>query len=128
MSRWSGRGQTEPLAALVAVVAVCLALGLYAGVLDAELPGRSDRAVDEAALERVERTLAPTGVVDPERVARAPAAGPDGYDTNVTLVANGRRWTAGPPIPPEADAAAAAVSVRLGPGAIDPGHLEVRVR
>jgi len=40
MSRSSARGQTEPLVAVVAVVVVSLALSLYVGVLDAQLPGQ----------------------------------------------------------------------------------------
>lgn len=122
------RGQTEPIAALIAVVAVCLALSFYVGVLEASLPGRSDRAVDEAAVERVERTVAPAGVVRPTLVSTGPSAGPSGYETNVTVAVGDRRWTAGPPIPSSADAATSSVPVRLAPGTVRPGRLEVRVR
>jgi hypothetical protein len=44
MRRWSAsEGQTEPLAALVAVVVVALALSLYAGAFETALPGSADR-------------------------------------------------------------------------------------
>lgn len=122
------RAQAEPLAALVAVVAVCLALSLYTGVLEASLPGRSDRAVGDAAIERVERAVAPAGVAQPDRVERGPDAGPEGYETNVTIEAAGERWTAGPGVPETADGARKAIGVRVGPGSVRAGRLEVHVR
>ena len=38
MSSWSGRAQTEPLAALVAVFALGVGLSLYAGALEGSAP------------------------------------------------------------------------------------------
>lgn len=127
MSRSSGRAQTEPLAALVAVAMVSLALGLYAGVLDSTLPGQSDRAVAEPALSAVEDRIAPVGVVRPGRVPESPAAGPDGYETNVTVTAGDRRWTAGPSAPDSARRASEQVGVRVGPASVVPGRLRVVV-
>lgn len=127
MDAQRGRGQVEPLAAIFAVVIVGLALSLYAGVLDARLPGDGQRDVAAGALERVERAVAPAGVTIPTRLSRAPAAGPSGYATNVTLAAGGNRWTVGPPAPRTTSPEATAVSVRLAPATVRPGTLEVRV-
>jgi len=116
------RAAVEPVAALVAVVVIGLALGLYAGALDDAAPDRSRQSAD-AALDRVERATAVGGVVDPDRLRRVEAPG---TATAVELEANGERWLAasGPdaPGPPEvrsAEAVAVAerrVTVRVGPG------------
>lgn len=127
MSRSSDRAQTEPLAALVAVAMVSLALGIYGGVLDTALPGQRDRAVAEPALSAVEDTLAPAGVVRHERVPTSPTAGPDGYETNVTVTASGRQWSAGPQAPPNGARATEQVGVRVGPARVVPGRLRVVV-
>lgn len=139
MSRWSGdrrganarfsdatRAQTEPLAALVAVFAVGVALTTYAGVLDATLP-TPDRNVAEPTVERVERAVCEAGVADPDALAGGLRRGPDGYETNLTLEADGRTWHAGPTPPASADAAVLAVSVRVGPGRVRPGRLRAEV-
>lgn len=116
-----------PLAALVAVVMVSLALGLYAGVLDASLPGERDRSVAPTALSAVEDQVAPAGVVRPGLVGDSPAAGPAGYETNVTVSAGGSRWSAGPAAPATAHRASERVSVRVAPARVVPGRLEVAV-
>ncbi|MFC4449312.1 DUF7285 family protein [Halorussus aquaticus] len=146
MSRWSGdagrgetdlrhwrthprrttRAQVEPLAALVAVFAVGVALTAYAGVLDATLPTR-DRNLAEPTVERAERAVSGVGVVDPDALAAGLRAGPDGYSVTLTLEAAGRTWRAGPTPPPSADAAELAVSVRVGPGRVRPGTLRAEV-
>ncbi|WP_134671967.1 DUF7285 family protein [Halorussus marinus] len=126
MSRWSDRGQVEPLAALVAVFAVCAALSTYAGVLDGAVP-TPDRNVASPTVDRVERRIADAGVVDPDRIADGLRAGPDGYGLNLTLRAAGETWSAGPTPPPSADAAAATVSVRIGSGRVRPGRLRAEV-
>lgn len=127
MPRSSGRGQTEPLAALVAVVAVGLGLSLYAGVLDAELPGSPDRNLAETSMERVEGAVAPAGVAVPSRLDQAHAAGFDGYETNVTLSTSDRCWRRGPPAPGTADTATVRLGTRTGPATVQPGTLRVRV-
>lgn len=127
MSRSSGRAQTEPLAALVAVVAVGLGLSLYVGVLDVELPGSSDRQLADAAIERVESAIAPASVALPSRMAEAQAAGPDGYQTNVTLTTEDHRWNSGPSVPDSVDAATTRLGVRVGRSRIRTGSLRVRV-
>lgn len=127
MSRSSGRGQTEPLAAIVAVAAVGIGLSLYAGVLDATLPGERDRSTASAALERVDRAVAPAGVARPKRVPGSHEAGPGGYRTNVTLTAAGRRWSSGPTVPPDADEAEERLGVRVAPATVEPGRLRAAV-
>jgi len=126
MSRWSGRGQVEPLAALVAVFAVGAALSVYAGVLDEAVPA-PDRNVAEPTVDRVERRLTDAGVVDPTDLRTGLNAGPDGYRLNITLTADGETWRVGPTPPPSADAAETSVSVRVGPGRIRPGRLRAEV-
>lgn len=124
--RRSGRAQVEPLAALSAVFAVGLALSAYAGVLDATLP-TADRNLAEPTVERVERVVCEARVADPSALADGLDVGPDGYRVNLTLVAAGHRWHAGPPTPPTADSAESAVSVRVGPGRIRTGRLRAEV-
>lgn len=46
------RGQTEPLAALVAVSAVAIGIGLYAGYIAGVLPGASGDTVEEPTIQR----------------------------------------------------------------------------
>ncbi|UTF53018.1 DUF7285 family protein [Natronosalvus rutilus] len=65
MDRSNRRGQTEPLAALVAVATVCLALGVYAGALSGMGQTSSDRSVAEPTLEAVHATIAADCVYDP---------------------------------------------------------------
>jgi hypothetical protein len=129
MSRSSGRGQVEPLPALVAVGAVCLGLSLYAGALDSQFP--APRGPDpRGALDAVHDHAAADGVVDPDALASAPA--PEGRRLNVTLMAGERRWAVGP-APPGASPprgagrAARRVSVRFGPGDVRPGRMRVVV-
>jgi len=127
MSRSSGRAQTEPLVALVAVVAVCLGLGLYVGVLDAELAPSSERNVAASAIEPVEDALAPSAVALPDRIDDGQANGPGGYRTNVTLTTEDDRWRAGPPAPANADSARKRLGVRVDPTQVRTGTLRVRV-
>lgn len=127
MSRSSARAQTEPLAALVAVVAVGLGLGLYAGVLDAKLPGSPDRNLAGSSIEPVESTVAPAGVATPSRLDDARRAGPDGYETNVTLTVDDRSWAAGPIPPAGASNATTRVGTRTAPATVRAGTLEVWV-
>jgi hypothetical protein len=127
MRRSSGRGQAEPLAALAAVLAVAAGLVIYAGTLDDRLPGRHDRQIAETTLDRVERALQTTGVVDPERLGTALSRLPDGWHGNLTLRANGRRWSRGPAPPTDAERATGRVSVGVAPTRICPGQLRVVV-
>lgn len=129
MSRSSTRrGQTAPIPALVAVLAVCLGISLYAGVLADAVPER-DRDLAGPTLDRVADGLTETAVARPGRLSSAVERGPDGYDLRATLTAGGERWSVGP-APPEsgdADEASRGLPVRLGPGEIVPGRLRVVV-
>jgi len=78
------RAQVEPLAALVAVFAVGIALTTYAGLVDATLPTH-DRNLAEPTVERAERAVADHGVVAPSALSEGLRAGPDGYRVNLSL-------------------------------------------
>jgi hypothetical protein len=129
MSRSSARGQVEPTAALVVLLAVCAAVSTYATVLGGA-GHEVERDVASPTLDRVVDRLAVGGVAEPARRRRAQRAGPTGYRLNVTLAAGGRRWHAGPKRPgpgasADTDAAARALGVRLAPGRIRPGRVRV---
>lgn len=119
------RAQVEPFAALVAVLAVGLAISLYATVLSDADPGSSNREVAEITLDRVYRNVSDGSVVDPERIQGAPAVAPAGYEANVTLAVDRTTWQAGPSPPASAERASRRVTVRLGPGNVRPGRLTV---
>ncbi len=124
MSPSSGRGQVEPLPALVAVVAVCAAVGLHAGVLDDRIAALAgDRPPVERTLDRVHDRLWNGTAADPDRLSVPPVDG----RVNVSLTTGSRRWTVGPAPPPDAPRAARRTSVRLRPGVAAPGRLRVVV-
>lgn len=123
----SGRAQTEPLAALVAVAAVGLGLSLYAGTVDGTLQGPADRALAEHTLDRVERTVGPDGVVRPDALTAAPSVAPDGHRIAITVLTEDRQWTEGPAREDVRDRASRPVSVRVGPADVRPGTLRVAV-
>jgi len=128
MSRWSGRrGQVEPLAAIAAVFLVGAGLAVYAGVLDDVALGDDERAVADAGLDSVERTVERGGVVDPNRLGAVRGDGPAGYTLNATLEAADRRWHVGPAATASATNASERVSVRVDTGRVRPGRLVVRV-
>lgn len=128
MSRWSTRkAQIEPLAAIVAVFAVCAGLTAYASVLDAAVGGPAERNVAEPTLERVQHAVSAGGVVRPRALPSGLDAGPDGYSVNLTVTTDTAEWDAGPDRPPAADVDSRIVSVRLGPSRIRSGRLTVAV-
>lgn len=47
------RAQTEPIAAIVAVMALVVGIGLYAVYIGGVLPGQSDRTTEETTIDRV---------------------------------------------------------------------------
>lgn len=127
MSRSSAcRGQVEPLAALVAVVAVGIGLSVYTGALGAALPANQDGTARPTA-ERVERAVTVDGVVDPDRLAAGRAVVPADHEANVTLTAGTQEWHVGPRPPATARTSRLRVSVRTDPGVNRPGRLTVRV-
>lgn len=123
MSRSWGRAQVEPLAALVALFAVCGAVSVYAGTLDARL-GTHDHPPVEEALDRTRERLWNDTAADSGRLV---AVSPDGYRLNATLTAGERRWTAGQAPPADAARASEPVAVRLGPARVAAGRLRVVV-
>jgi hypothetical protein len=123
MSRSSARGQTEPLAALVAVAAVCLALSLYAGLVAERLP-RPAGPDAEPVLERAVDDIAPDGVAAPERLDAIDESRPR---RNVSLAVANDSWTVGPTPPPDANTARRPVPVKRAPGRVIAGRLRVSV-
>jgi hypothetical protein len=129
MSRSSARGQVEPVAALVCLLAVCVAVSTYATALAGAGYG-TERDVATPTLDRVVDRLAVGGVAVPDRTERAQGVGPTGYRVNVTVAAAGERWHAGPTPPgrrADTDTAARTVGVRLAPGRVRPGRVHVEV-
>lgn len=119
------RGQTEPLAALAAVLVLGFALALYADALSAVEPTHPETGPADATLQSVHDAVSEDGAARPRRVQAATAAGPQGYDVNVTLGAADRRWTAGPSPPPSATDAGRRTPVRVDRWTIRPGRLRV---
>ena len=127
-ARRSDRAQASPIAALVALFAVCAGVSLYATVIDGSIPAADGRNVAESTLDRVHDVVNNGGVVDPEPLSDAEESGPDGRRLNVTLTTDTREWSVGPPIPTRAtDRASRLVSVRLAPGRVEPGRLSAVV-
>ncbi|RNJ26988.1 DUF7285 family protein [Halosegnis longus] len=122
MSRSSDRGQTDPLAALVAVAAVGLALSAYGGLLgDVLAPATPSPA---PPLDSVTDDLAPAGVADPQRLAGLSV----GETTHVSLAVRGRSWSVGP-TPPEEGVrhARRRLPIRRANGTVDAGRIRVTV-
>jgi len=139
------RAAVLPIPALIAAVVVCAALSLYSTALLDRDPGR-ERSVVEPAADDALDAATDSGVVDTSRLDESLETMPGGYEANVTVRAEGERWTAGPSPPAGAasstgraaasggataddDAAAASrvASVRVGPGQVRPGEFEVVV-
>lgn len=140
------RGQTEPLAALVAVAAVCLAVSTYAGTLSGVVPALdSERTVGEGTAQRVWHQLAEDGIYtadSPLGTEIQTASLPRGYyvTVNVTCVCDdgrldsvasgqfgpdGESSTAQPPA--DAERFERPVALRLDRGEVRPGRLSVVV-
>ena len=131
---WRGRarGQFEPVAALVAVLVVVAALVAYVGALDDALARhRPDRELATRALDVVGDHLRRNGAARPSRLSTVERVAPAGRRLNVTLAATGRQRHAGPPVPdptaPAVDRARRRIAVRVAPGRIRTGWLEVTV-
>jgi len=123
------RASTQPLAALVAVLTVSVALSWYAVGLEGTIANSTgaDRGIAKPTLDRVTEAVRAGGVVEPENLSAGLEAGPDGYELNVTVSAGDRRWHAGPAAPETAESASRAVGVRTAPGEVDPGRIRVEV-
>lgn len=100
-SSTSERGQTEPLAALVAVSALVAGIGLYGFYLTDTLPGTTDRTTETTALERIADDLENDGVVraydDDLATGIETGSLPHGRNVYVrlTIVADGRETVVG---------------------------------
>jgi len=139
------RGGTEPLAALVSVAAICIALSVYAGFASEVLPEPNNGDPDKATLESVWTALSENGILDTNsslETELGPGALPRGHRVavNVTIVGDdGRLRTVGDATfdtgatvtslepPPTATTADRPVPVRLDDGVVRPGRLTVVV-
>jgi len=137
----AGRGQTEPLAALVAVFAVCLAVSVYAGFLTG-LSGADDRELAASTGERVWDQLADNGVYHAnEEIELGPEALPAGRNVSVNVTStadDGHRETVGEaqfdesgtavePVATGGEVFRRPVAVKHGEGELRPGVLTVVV-
>lgn len=129
MRRWSDRhGQVEPLAAIVAVATVGVAIGLYAGVLDDIIEPDDERDTDAIAIDRVLDRAEAIGVLEPERLDSAVETLLPGWRANATLSVDGRTVAVGPAPPDnETTTASRRVAVRTAPGVVRPGRLSITV-
>ncbi|WP_418283869.1 DUF7285 family protein [Halorubrum sp. DTA46] len=126
------RAAVEPVAALVAVLAVGAALGLYTVALDDAAP-ESERPTAEATLERIEPTVTAGGVVEPTLLSdvefRTGAAVEVRADGEGWRVDSGETAPAGDSLTSGSVAVAERpVTVRVGPGRNVRGTLRVVVR
>lgn len=141
------RGQSEPLAALISVAAVCLAVSVYAGVVTDVVPNvGSDRSVAEPATDRIWQEISTDGIYDRETDVAATLSEsslPQGYHTAVELTVvtdDGSLSTVGSVRFDDSDRLSAVevpdsgvqtverpVSVRLRSGDVRPGRLTVEV-
>ena len=139
------RGQSEPLAALVAVAAVCFAISLYAGTVTEIIPQTgSDRAVGESAADSIWQEISENEIYDSRtdiESALSESSLPQGYHVGVevTVVDGGSVVTVGSARFDETGTVTTAeppkgtevterpVSVRLPSGEIRPGRLTVEV-
>ncbi|MFQ3284112.1 MAG: hypothetical protein ACI9TI_000336 [Natronomonas sp.] len=124
----SDRGQTEPLAALVAVFTLGLGLSLYVGVLDSMLPLLTiESEMAPVATNRFIQEASDFGVVRPPIGDAIDAASPNGYFMNATVRTRTDAWFGGPTRGEISDCVRRRVSVRTAPGRVRPGTLEVCV-
>lgn len=143
------RGQTEPLAALVAVAAMCLAVSIYTGVFTSLIPTvQEDRDVRDGTLEAVWHDVTDTGVYHPTSRPGKPAtldqlsrdSVPSGYNVLVKITVidrhgrvstvaeggftdSGARASLEPPA--TAQRAERPITVRTAPGRLEHGTLRV---
>lgn len=144
----TNRAQTEPLAALVAVVAIAVGIGIYGVYIADVLPGESDDAVEEPTIERVWDEISATGVypaADSPEQSISESALPRGKTVYVQITTaneSARQITVGEAIyhegatgtspgpndPPEhGRAVTRPIPVRLAPGNVTGGTLRVVV-
>lgn len=121
----SNRAQVSPLAALVAVFAVCVGLSMYACVAVDTLPD-DDQSLAAPTLEQV--TDLTEGSLHPEEMpAVVDRVGAPGTQVALTLETTQQTWQYGPQAPPDADQATETVSIRVEQGIVRTGTLTVEV-
>lgn len=120
------RGQTEPIAALVALLAVGAALTLYVAVA-AEETRDPERSGAGPAMERLSADAVSDGVVEPGAVPDPESLVRGGRDVRITLRYDGVERQYGPSPPADVDRAVRPVSVRVRPGDVRPGSVTVEV-
>jgi len=130
----TARAAVEPVAALVAVVAVAAAIGLYVTAIDDATPTH-ERAVAEATLDRIEPAVTAGGVVVPTRLGGVSRLR---YAATIEIRAGGETWRidSGPAAPAlndpfasdRIDTARRTVTVRTAPGRNVRGTLRAAVR
>lgn len=144
-ARARNRAQSEPLAALVAVALVCLAISGYVGVFtDVFGETGTERDVSEATADAVWQDIETNGTYDLNTSvsdAVSTASLPAGYTVAVTVtyVSEGTTREAGRAVfepsgtvssgepPATSDRVERPVTVRLGPAERQPGQLVVEV-
>ncbi|GAB3686202.1 hypothetical protein GCM10028857_17900 [Salinarchaeum chitinilyticum] len=120
------RGQAEPIAAIVAVLAIGMGLAMYAGVAADRSPS-TDPTDAEATMAQVTAKLAPDGVVAndadlaPEQFTRPGEAG------RIELAYRNTTDASGPTPPPDADVASRPVTVQIAPSWQVAGNLTLWV-
>lgn len=145
MSGKTARGGTEPLAALVSVAAIAVAISVYAGFASVVVSEGNDGELDRATLDSVWAAASEDGVLDTDSSLEGrlgPRSLPRGHRVAVTVTLvgdDGRLVTVdaasfsvdGKPTnldpPPEAVTSDRPVPVRVDDGDIRPGRLTVVV-
>lgn len=120
------KAQLEPLSALAAVLAITMAISLYAGVYANALPHRTETAPATATTDRVVHALSTGGVIDPTRLSRPTitATVPASMSVAVTLYTDEYRWSIGATPPDHATRTVRTVPIRVA-GTISVGQLRV---
>jgi len=121
------RGQTEPIAALVALLAIAVGLGLYAGVAADQSPEREGTNA-ESTMQRVSAAILDDGVYHAESFVYEERLSRPGETIQIRV-----NWSAntatlyGPDPPPDADVARRPISYSQYPGERSPAVLIVSV-
>lgn len=121
------RGQTEPIAALVALLAIAIGLGLYAGVAADQSPD-GDRTDAEATMQRVEAAILDDGVYHDESFVYEDRFARPGETIQIRV--NWSSTTAtlyGPDPPADADVARRPITYSAYPGERSPAVLTIWV-
>lgn len=131
MSRSSDRAWAEPVAALVALLALGAGLTVYAGVHHEVKTAGDDGRPAADALDRIHEAITSDGVADPANLTVPADVAAEHLAVRVRLSTRDHRWSAGEPRPTDVEApthtARQPVSVRIAPGENAPGTLRVEV-